>query len=157
MAYVGGVVVQRRLASRILVISPSHRLLLFKIHYETGALAGRTYWATPGGKLRDDETFEDAAIRELREETGIAVDGVGDCLIHKEFVWQMPDGEAVVAVENYYVVHAHEEDCTSANWTPQERDAVCDVRWWSESEIAASTEEILPPDLPILFARCLRM
>lgn len=64
---------QRRLASRILLVSPSHRLLLFKIHYKVGALAGRRYWATPGGQLKDGESFEAAAMRELYEETGICI------------------------------------------------------------------------------------
>lgn len=64
---------RRRLASRILLISPTDRLLLFKIHYKTGALAGMSYWATPGGQLRKDESFETAAARELNEETGVEV------------------------------------------------------------------------------------
>lgn len=148
---------RRRSASRILLVSPSHRLLLFKIHYKTGALIGRSYWATPGGGLRGDESFEVAAVRELYEETGLDVQSVGPCIAHKEFIWQMPDGEQVLSVENYYVVYACTEHCSTARWSPQERDAVCKIKWWSENELIVITEEILPPDLPILFARALLM
>ncbi|MCQ6257370.1 NUDIX hydrolase [Pseudomonas sp. Q11] len=148
---------RRRSASRILLVSSSRRLLLFKIHYRTGALAGRSYWATPGGGLRGDETFEAAAVRELYEETGLDVQSVGRCIARKEFIWQMPDGEHVVAVENYYVVHAGNEICSTASWSAQEREAVCEIKWWSENELMASTEEILPPDLLILFARAMLM
>lgn len=143
----------RRLASRILLVSSSRRMLLFKIHYRTGALAGRSYWATPGGGLRGDESFEAAAIRELYEETGLDVQSVGRCIARKEFTWLMPDGEHVLAVENYYVVRVCSEICSIASWSAQEREVVCEIRWWSENELMASAEEILPPDLPILFAQ----
>ncbi|MBV4467383.1 NUDIX domain-containing protein [Pseudomonas sp. SWRI79] len=148
---------RRRSASRILLVSPSHRLLLFKIHYKAGALAGMSYWATPGGGLRGDESFEAAAVRELYEETGLDVQSVGCSITRKEFLWQMPDGEHVLAVENYYVVNAGAEYCSTTGWSSQERDAVCEIRWWSESELMSSTEEILPPDLPILFGQALLM
>lgn len=144
---------RRRLASRILLISHSQRLLLFKIHYDSGALSGRSYWATPGGKLRGGESFEAAAIRELHEETGVNTQSVGHCVARKEFSWQMPDGEQVIAVEHYYVVHVRDERCSATRWSDQERDALCDVRWWSESELAACREEIFPADLLILFAQ----
>ncbi|KNH29485.1 hypothetical protein ACS77_02040 [Pseudomonas syringae] len=144
---------RRRLASRVLVISASHRLLLFKIHYNSGALAGRSYWATPGGKLRCDESFEAAAVRELREETGIEVKSVGHCVVRKEFSWQIPDGEQVIAVEQYYVVHVRDEQCSAKGWSDREREAVCEMRWWSERELAACREEIFPNDLLILFTQ----
>jgi len=148
---------RRRLASRIILVSPSHRLLLFRIHHKTGALAGKSYWATPGGALRGDESFEAAAVRELHEETGIDAQSIGRCVARKEFLWQMSGGEHVLAVENYYVVHADAEHCSTTKWSLQERDALCEIRWWSESELMASTEEILPPDLPILFGQALLM
>jgi 8-oxo-dGTP pyrophosphatase MutT (NUDIX family) len=148
---------RRRLASRILLVSSSRRLLLFKVHYKAGALKGRSYWATPGGALRGDESFEAAAVRELYEETGLCILSVGRCITRKEFIWEMPDGTHVLAVENYYVVRVNNESCSTATWSAQERDVVCEIRWWSENELIASTEEILPSDLPILFTRALLM
>ena len=142
---------RRRLSARILLISEKPRLLLFNIRYDSGFLAGRNYWATPGGKLRDGESYEDAAIRELHEETGVVTRSVGCCIAQREFPWQMPDGEQVLAVEHYYVVRVEDELCSRALWSDQEREVVRDVRWWTASELAVSREQIYPHDLPTLF------
>lgn len=144
---------RRRLASRILLISPANRLLLFKIHYSTGALAGRSYWATPGGKLLEGESFEVAAIRELYEETGVEVLSVGECIACSEFLWQMPDGEQVNAVERYYVVHSHDEHCSAVRWSEQEREVICEAKWWSGSELESCRDEIFPVNLLTLFVQ----
>ena len=45
------------------------------------------YWALPGGYVDDGETFLDAAVRELTEETGIA----DIALLEQVGVWDDPD------------------------------------------------------------------
>ena len=64
---------RRRRSARLLIIEPAGRVLLVRFVFKKGALAGEDYWATPGGGVEEGETFEQAAIRELREETGIRV------------------------------------------------------------------------------------
>jgi len=56
-----------RLAGRAVVLGPSGRILL--LHHRG---PHRPFWATPGGGLEPGESFEDAARRELREETGLS-------------------------------------------------------------------------------------
>src|SRR5689334_25328500 len=68
---------RRRPSSRLLVIDPSNRVLLFRFMFKHGPLAGQNYWATPGGALEAGESFADAARRELFEETGITREVVG--------------------------------------------------------------------------------
>ena len=145
----------RRFASRILLINPARRLLLFKIQYNYGALAGLTYWATPGGKLKPAESFEQAAVRELEEETGIVVQSVGPCIARREFEWKMSSGETVFAVENFYVVRALAQPISAAKWSDAEREAICEVRWWSAMDLKQCREEIFPPDLSNLFTEAL--
>lgn len=80
---------------------------------------------------------------------------VGRYIAHREFLWQMPDGEHVLAVENYFTVHAGTEQCSCAQWSEREREAVCEVRWWSSAELAACHEKVFPQDLNNLFGEAL--
>ena len=71
-------------------------MLLFRFVHKTGPMAGQDFWATPGGGVEDDESFAEAAIRELREETGIVVREIGAAIASRDFELLLPDGERVV-------------------------------------------------------------
>jgi 8-oxo-dGTP pyrophosphatase MutT (NUDIX family) len=67
-------------------------------------LVGNSHWATPGGGLDEEETFHAAAIRELREETGIQISTVAEPVAARKLELMLPSGETVIAVEQYFVV-----------------------------------------------------
>ncbi len=50
-----------------IVLDPQRRLMLLHLHRRLGR------WLQPGGHVEADERPEDAALRETREETGVAV------------------------------------------------------------------------------------
>ena len=138
---------RERKAARLLVISPSRDVLLFKFLHKDGALAGKNYWATPGGGLEDGETFHAAALRELREETGIQVNTVVGPVADRRFSMLLPSGETVFAVEQYFVVHVDSQIISSSEWTLHETQVMADHHWWSALELRSTGETVWPEAL----------
>jgi 8-oxo-dGTP pyrophosphatase MutT (NUDIX family) len=130
-----------------LIIEPAGRVLLFRFVFKKGALAGQDYWATPGGGVEEGETFEQAAIRELREETGIRVESVGPQVAQREFVLQLSDGEQVVADERFFRVEAKEATLSRDEWTADEVEVMVAHRWWSREELSQTSETVWPENL----------
>ena len=139
---------RERKAARLLVINPAQQVLLFRFVHKDGALVGRNYWATPGGGVEAGESFHSAAIRELREETGITVSSVGECVAERDVTLMLPCGETVLAVERYFVVHAPSEALSRAEWTLQETQVMADHRWWSAEALRATSDTVWPQALP---------
>ncbi|KTB59245.1 DNA mismatch repair protein MutT [Pseudomonas viridiflava ICMP 13104] len=138
---------RERKSARLLVISPARTVLLFRFQHKEGALAGRNYWATPGGGVEDGETFEAAAIRELREETGIRVNSIAEHIADRSFPMLLPCGETVLAVERYYIVHAESQALSRSEWTQQETQIMTEHHWWSAEELKSTAEIVWPESL----------
>lgn len=137
----------QRPSSRILVIDNNHRLLLFHFVCKNDALAGKDWWATPGGALEGGETFAEAAQRELFEETGISASVSDAHVAEKEFVLQLPYGEKVLAKERFFVVRVGDQSLSKAHWTDEERRIMTGHKWWSADELLATTEVVFPEDI----------
>ena len=138
---------RRRPSSRLLVIDRNDRVLLFRFVFKRGPLAGQTYWATPGGALEAQESFADAARRELFEETGVLRDAMGQHVAEREFVLQLQDGEYVMAEERFYVVRVADQSLSKQHWTALEIEVMTDHRWWSVTELTCTTETVFPETL----------
>ncbi len=58
---------------RMVVLDADEHLLLFHTHDPVNPDLGQ-WWELPGGGIEPEETYQQAAVRELREETGILVE-----------------------------------------------------------------------------------
>lgn len=136
-----------RPASRLLVLDPNGNVLLFRFTHKSGPLAGQDFWATPGGGLEPNESYEEAAVRELLEETGIKVVDPGRQVARREVVLQLPEGEHVRADERYFVVQAYEQAVQREGWTRLELEVMTDHRWWSIADLEATSDTVWPEEL----------
>jgi 8-oxo-dGTP pyrophosphatase MutT (NUDIX family) len=142
-----------RPASRVLVVDRRDRLLLFD-----GIVPNRErtrLWCPPGGALKPDETFEEAALRELAEETGIADVALGPCVWRREHVFEMFD-KWYAADERYFVVRVGTAEVSADAREPIEASLLLGHRWWTAAEIAASRETFVPRRLGDLLPPLLR-
>ncbi|MBU7580446.1 MAG: NUDIX domain-containing protein [Porphyrobacter sp.] len=131
-----------RRAARLIVLDPEVRALMFR--YD---VPGRPpFWVTAGGEVDPGESFEDAARRELFEETGITADpGPQIARMTPEFV--TVEGEPVQADERFFLVRVNEARIDTAGHTELEQRLMTQHRWFTLDELENWHEAVFPVEL----------
>ena len=142
---------RHRLTSRILVIDNDDRVLLMLTRGSVPAQPTR--WITPGGGVDAGETHHDAACRELFEETGHVVDDLGEPIWSSDFIVDYVGGDHDTGHAEFYLLRSDAFIPSTENFTEDEKVDVIESRWWSSSELLATTEAFEPRELPALVAR----
>jgi 8-oxo-dGTP pyrophosphatase MutT (NUDIX family) len=137
---------RERLTARILLLDPQNRILLMKGRLPSAPHAPGA-WFTVGGGVEPGETLGEAALREIREETGFRDASIGPVLWEGEQIHHDRKGRPVRVLERFMVARCAGGDPDREGWQALEREFVDDIRWWTHAELAACAEPVFPADL----------
>jgi len=107
-----------REGARIILLNEWDGICLFRHERH-----GDRYWIIPGGGVDHGETWEQAAIRELAEETGLREVELGPCVWTREKEVVL-GGEWIRGIERYFLVRVSGIEMSNANQFDYERDAL---------------------------------
>ncbi|MEL7189435.1 MAG: NUDIX domain-containing protein [Pseudomonadota bacterium] len=131
-----------RRSARIIVLDPQGRALMFRFD-----VADRPpFWVTAGGECEEGETFEQAAQRELFEETGITAQP-GQQIARTTPRFVTVEGEPVQADERYFIVRVPDTTISTAHHTELEQKVMTQHRWFNLEELCDWHEAVFPENL----------
>jgi 8-oxo-dGTP pyrophosphatase MutT (NUDIX family) len=140
-----------RVSARVLPVSPGGEVLL--LQDQDPAHPGVLRWGTIGGALDPGETHAQAAVREMREETGLLVDA--STLTEpfhrstREFSWA---GIRYRSDNTFFGMPLARDVAVSFDYlVPEEVGNVLAWGWWTPSALAAAGG-MVADDLPVIMA-----
>jgi 8-oxo-dGTP pyrophosphatase MutT (NUDIX family) len=109
------------------------------------SVSGRVFWEPPGGGIEEGESPREAAIRELREETGLAVAmPEGFSTVERDYDWL---GKHYHHLEAFFWTSTETVAVALTQPTPSELATFVEMRFVSLGEIAELREPLEPPTL----------
>jgi 8-oxo-dGTP pyrophosphatase MutT (NUDIX family) len=140
-------VVIERQAARVVLLAPDGRVLL-QHGLDPGRPEDGTWWLTPGGGLDDAESVEDAAVREVLEETGLrlAREQLGPVVATRVCVFPF-EGRRYRQRESFFAVRVEPFTPQHHGWDEVEQRALLDHRWWTTDELRVTDETFYPSEL----------
>ncbi|BDZ43470.1 hypothetical protein GCM10025865_27690 [Paraoerskovia sediminicola] len=138
-----------RRAARVILLDPDDRVLLVRGHDVDEPT--RSWWFTVGGGIDPGESARAAAVREVREETGIvlAQDDLSGPVVRRSAVFDF-FAEHCRQDEEIFLARTGPTDVGAASrdgWTEIERDVLDELRWWDLDALAEVEIEVFPVEL----------
>jgi 8-oxo-dGTP pyrophosphatase MutT (NUDIX family) len=132
-----------RPSARVIVMDETESVLLFLVRDPVDPKP--PLWVTPGGGINPGETLNEAAARELSEETGLVIDSaeLGDPVATCRGEWTFR-GQPLYSVETYFAWRTDRFDLSTEGWEPLEHEVHAAWKWWTIEEIDSTNERVLP-------------
>lgn len=134
-----------RRAAKVLLVDDRRRVLLFSGIDRTKPDMV-PWWFAVGGGIDAGETPAAAAIREVREETGLVIGDPGPVVLARRFEWEF-EGQALDQEELYFLVRTEAFSPDPTGWTDTERATIRGHRWWTIAELRTTTATVYPEQL----------
>jgi len=143
-----------RLSAKAFVVDDAGRLLLLEC--TDPARPGLVWWELPGGGVEPGEDEVDATVREVLEETGLAVDAaaIGPLVWTQESTF-LHRGERRYARCHGRVVHVTPGELAQVALTEDEQGTILGQRWWTPQELLQTRERFFPRNVVQLLPRVL--
>lgn len=141
-----------RVAGRVILLDPDGRVLLFEGF--DPARPHAPWWHTPGGGVEPGETPQQAAARELAEETGLIVGPaeLGEQVFQNYAEFSM-DGVLLRQHNHFFLLRTTGSEITTAGLDEAEQRTHLGHRWWSAEELQQDAVTYVPEELAGLVAR----
>jgi len=144
---------RRRVAARVVLLDDRDRVLLFR-GFDPADLDAGWWWFTPGGGVDPDESLEQAARRELVEETGIRDVELGPRLWTRRAHFSF-EGVKFEQQEWFFLARTGERTVDTSGFTDYEQRSMTEHRWWSVDELEDTHDVVWPKGLASLLATVL--
>ena len=149
-----------RHAVRVLLLNNNKLLLMCFEDFDISTPDGtknKRFWCTIGGGIEGSESIEEAAYREIYEETGIMPKDVElGPIVWKNTIDLVLKGTLTRLKEQFVVAKTSQQNVFLQNPTLDESKCVKKLNWFSLKDIQASTEIIFPKNiaqhLPSIFS-----
>jgi len=142
----------RRVSARVVPVNDRGQVLL--LNGRDPARPDHWYWFTIGGALDPGESLQQAAVRELREETGIlaAPEELSDAFHEGEHEFSY-DGVDYLSVSTFFALPLETSAADAVHFEGlevAEIGNIVEARWWTPAELA--DVPLSNMDLPRLMA-----
>lgn len=148
-----------RFVSRVIVLDPADRVLLFFARLGHSVEPERRpdavgFWALPGGGVEAGETHEAAAVRELTEETGLVAIAPMRLVATRTALYPWK-GRRYRSNEHFYVTRCDGDRLDTSGWQEGDKRWMSDLGWWTLDRLAATNDIVRPPGLVSLVAEAI--
>jgi len=132
-----------RPTARVLLLDPEGRILLMKGRLPSHP-QGPSFWFTIGGGVEPGESIQEAAAREIVEESGLTDAVLGEVAWYREVIMADADHEPRLFQEHYIVARTAGGALSRAGWLPHEHALTDALRWWTLDELRLTDETVFP-------------